>query len=111
MSVGGKCKNRTLFRAGGEQNRRHTMFSESHSPFLPLADLDLPFKLRPPPTTLDNLLFLSGGELRKEMDRVAQEREASRCELCLADNHPFVGLGLDGDKHAKMLGELNDRVL
>lgn len=97
-------RNRTLFRPRGKQNRRHTMFQKKTIlSFLSLT-LIYPLSYAPPPTTLDNLLFLSGASWGGDGQEWPRSREASRCELCVADNHPFMGLGLDGDKHAEMLG-------
>lgn len=77
MSVGGECNEQDDLQARrGTEQKAHDVSKENHS-FLSPADLDLPFKLLPPPTTLDNLLFLSGGELRRRWTRVAQKERSS----------------------------------
>lgn len=78
MSIGGKCKEQDALQGRrGTEQKAQDVSKENHS-FLPLADLDLPFKLRPPPTTLDNLLFLSGGKLRRRWTRVAQKERSEQ---------------------------------
>ena len=82
FQFGGKCKEQDALQARRKtEQKTHDVSKENHS-FLPPADLDLPFKLRPPPTTLDNLLFLSGGELRRRWTRMAQERSEQVWTLC-----------------------------
>ena len=78
VSIGGKCKEQDALQGRrGTEQKAQDVSKENHS-FLPLADLDLPFKLRPPPTTLDNLLFLSGGKLRRRWTRVAQKERSEQ---------------------------------
>ena len=75
VSVGGKCKEQDSLQAPRKtEQKAHDVSKENHS-FLPLADLDLPFKLRPPPHHLRQFVVPLWGRVEEEMDKSGPEGE------------------------------------
>lgn len=78
VSVGGKCKEQDSLQAPRKtEQKAHDVSKENHS-FLPLADLDLPFKLRPPSHHLRQFVVPLWGELRRRWTRVAQKQRSEQ---------------------------------
>ena len=91
----GQCKERTLFRPGGEQNRMLVRFQKKACPFLPPADLYLLCKWPPSPT----ILLFSGERIQEEIDTGRPEGERWAGVNCASQNsYAFVGPGPGVDK-------------